>query len=67
MRKLTTKSDSKPDGAAREDGDLIPGIPDTFENVVKALVKPQPKKHHEWKSMQKRDARQQRPYGKEMS
>ena len=32
---------------------LIPGIPDTLENVARALVKAPPKKSHEWKFLKR--------------
>ena len=57
MRKPAPKSSGKSDERAVVDDGLIPGIPDTLENVARALVKAPPKKPHEWKFMQKRDAR----------
>ena len=53
MQNPSPKSSRKPNEATDVDDDLIPGIPDTFENVVKALVKPQPKKPYEWKREEK--------------
>ena len=55
MRKPAPKSSGKTEEPTVVDDDLIPGIPDTLENVAKALVKTPPKKPHEWKFMQKRD------------
>jgi hypothetical protein len=57
MRKPAPKSNGKPDEPATVDDNLIPGIPDTLENVARALVKTPPKKPHEWKFIQKRDAK----------
>ena len=48
MRKPDPKSSGKSDQQAAVDDDLIPGIPDTLENVARALVKSPPKKPHEW-------------------
>ena len=60
MRKPAPKSSGKSDEPAVVDDDLIPGIPDTLENVAKALVKAPPKKRHEWRFVQERDAKQGR-------
>ena len=49
MRKPEPKPSGKSDEQAVVDDDLIPGIPDTLENVARALVKSSPKKPHEWK------------------
>ena len=59
MRKPAPESSGKSDEPTVVDDGLIPGIPDTLENVARALVKTPPKKPHEWKFMQKRDAKQQ--------
>ena len=59
MRKIAPKSSGKSDEPVVVDDDLIPGIPDTLENVAKALVKAPPKKRFEWKFIQKRDAKRQ--------
>ena len=53
MQNPSPQSSRKSDESAVVDDDLIPGIPDTFENVVKALVKAQPKKPHEWKFLKR--------------
>ena len=54
MRKPAPKFSGKSDERAVVDDDLIPGIPDTLENVARALVKTPSKKPHEWKFL-KRD------------
>ena len=61
MRKPAPKSGEKSGERAVVDDDVIPGIPDTFENVVKALVKPQPKKPNEWNFMRESNAKRQVP------
>ena len=49
MRKPASNSSGKSDEEAAVDDDLIPGIPDTLENVARTLVKSPPKEPHEWK------------------
>ena len=53
MQKPAPKSSRKSDEPTAVDDDLIPGIPDTLENVAKALVRTPPKKPHEWKFMKR--------------
>ena len=52
MRKPAPKSSGKSDESATMDDDLIPGIPDTLENIARSIVMTPPKKPHEWKFMQ---------------
>lgn len=59
MRKQAPNSREKSDQQAAMDDDLIPGIPDTLENIAKSIVMTPPKKPHEWKFMQGRDATKQ--------
>lgn len=59
MRKPEPKSSRKSDESGVVDDDLIPGIPDTLENIARSIVMTPSKKRHEWKFMQKRDAEQQ--------
>ena len=53
MRKPAPESSGKSDQPAVVDDNLIPGIPDTLENVARALVKAPPKKPHEWKFLKR--------------
>ena len=40
--------------------DFVPGIPDTPENIAKALLNSPAKKPHEWKFMQKHRKKNQK-------
>ena len=61
MRKPEPKPSRKSDEPVVMDDDLIPGIPDTLENIARSIVMTPPKKRHEWKFMQKSNAKQQVP------
>ena len=52
MERSTAKTDKR---AAEPEmsSDFVPGIPDTPENIAKALLNSPPKKPHEWRFMQR--------------
>ena len=58
MRKPKSKPSGKSDEPVAQDNDLIPGIPDTLENIARSIVMTPPKKPHEWKFMQKPEAKE---------
>ena len=58
MRKPEPKPSGKSDEPVAADDDLIPGIPDTLENIARSIVMTPPKKPHEWKFMQKQEAKE---------
>ncbi|MCY4514063.1 MAG: hypothetical protein OXC69_02835 [Candidatus Tectomicrobia bacterium] len=56
-KRVPTKS-AKAEEPVAADDDLIPGIPDTLENIARSIVTTPPKKPHQWKFLQGRSARE---------